>query len=102
MFPGHALDASIGESGHQRHKRSNKSSSGRDPAFHHMRQVNTVMPLEPATRSEPSLAYKYDRKLKKHVQRPVCSGAGTIRELTTLAGNLGGGGSILSPRYPDE
>lgn len=98
--PGHALDASVGEAGHQRHKRSNKSSSGRNPASHHIRRVNTAMGLERAARSEPWIARRFDRKLGKHVSRPVRSGAGTIRVLTTLAGKLRGG--IRSPTDPDE
>ncbi|CAM9433741.1 unnamed protein product, partial [Ascophyllum nodosum] len=42
-------DASIGEQGHQRHKRSNKSGSGRDPAAHHARRVNTLLALRRLT-----------------------------------------------------
>ena len=34
-------NAGVGEAGHRRHKRGNKSGSGREMAKHHMRRVNT-------------------------------------------------------------
>ncbi|CAM9785362.1 unnamed protein product, partial [Ascophyllum nodosum] len=39
-------NSAIGEAGHQRHKRSNKSGSGRFPPEHHMRRTNTLLALE--------------------------------------------------------
>ena len=39
-------NAGVGEAGHRRHKRGNKSGSGREMAKHHMRRVNTELALE--------------------------------------------------------
>ncbi|CAM9129611.1 unnamed protein product [Sphacelaria rigidula] len=39
-------DASVGEHAHQIHKRSNKSSSGRTPAAHHIQRLNTRLALK--------------------------------------------------------
>ena len=39
-------NAGVGEAGHRRHKRGNKSGSGRERAKHHMRRVNTELALE--------------------------------------------------------
>ena len=39
-------NAGVGEAGNRRHKRGNKSGSGREMANHHMRRVNTELTLE--------------------------------------------------------
>ena len=39
-------NAGVGEAGHRRRKRGNKSGSGREMAKHHMRRVNTELALE--------------------------------------------------------
>lgn len=99
-FPGAPLDASEGEAGHQRHKRANKSGSGRDPAAHHMRRVNTSLALGRCRRSQPWLATSFDRVHGREITRLVKPGAGCNRVLETLAGCLRGG--IDSPVDPDE
>ena len=99
--PGAPLDASIGEQGHQRHKRSNKSGSGRDPAAHHARRVNTLLALRRLTNADESWkATHHDYSAKKTVTRDVHAGAGCTRVLKSLDGALRGG--LDSPRDPDE
>ena len=99
--PGAPLDASIGEQGHQRHKRSNESGSGRDPAAHHARRVNTLLALRRLTNADESWkAIRHDYSAKKTVTRDVHAGAGCTRVLNSLDGALRGG--LDSPRDPDE
>ncbi|CAN0305186.1 unnamed protein product [Ascophyllum nodosum] len=55
-------NAGVGEAGHQRHKRGNKSGSGREMAKHHMRRVNTELALEALLDGTSWKARKHSRR----------------------------------------
>ena len=101
LSSGAPLDASIGEHGHQRHKRSNVSGSGRDPAAHHARRVNTLFALRRLMApGESWLATGFDRSKKETRTTEEKAGEGCSRVLRALDGFLRGG--IECPTDADE
>ena len=89
---GAPLDASIGEHGHQRHKRANVSGSGRDPAAHHARRVNTLFSLRRLMTPGVSwMATRYDRSARTRIRSEEKAGPGCSRVLRSLDGYLRGG-----------
>lgn len=101
LCPCAPLDASIGENGHQRHKRSNVSGSGRDPAAHHARRVNTLLALRRLMApGESWLATGFDRSRKETRTAEERAGKGCSRVLSSLDGYLRGG--LECPTEADE
>lgn len=87
-------DASLGETAHQQHKNSNKSSNGQDQAGHYIRRANTVFAMAGLTNVVRYKVTKYDRRLKMKVVVEVAAGTGCSRVLQALrqtpAGGAGG------------
>ena len=78
-----------------------KWGSGRDPAAHHARRVNTLLALRRLTNADEFWkAPCHDYAAKKTVASDVHAGAGCTRVLKALDGTLRGG--LDSPRDPDE
>ena len=98
---GAPLDASIGEAGHQRHKRANKSGSGWDPAAHHARHRKTGLALVRIMRSQSGLVHVYDYATRtRFTNRRESAGVRCVRVLNCPDEGLRGG--IVSPTDPDE
>lgn len=94
-FTGRMPDASVGEHGHQLHKRSNASGSGRDPAAHHIRRVNTRLALDALADGTPWKAIGRDRVHGGDKVILIHPGAGCTRMLSHLRDTLRGG--LASP-----
>lgn len=92
-------DSSVGEHAHQIHKRSNKSGSGRDPAAHHMRRVNTSLALDACADGVEWEARGRDRVHGGTKTFSVRAGPGCVRLLSHLRETLPGG--LTSPVDPD-
>lgn len=74
MSPGCMPDSSIGEAGHQRHKTSNKSSSGRKVPLHHARRVNTRLAMMSLANGCRYGARRYDFQRGEHIWINVTPG----------------------------
>lgn len=88
---GRPQNADVGESGHQIHKKANKSGNGQNPAAHHARRFNTLLALSRVSGPEPYTGFRYCYSRKRKVFETVTSGSGCQRVLTALAANLPGG-----------
>ena len=89
-------NAGVGEAGHQRHKRGNKSGSGREMAKHHMRRVNTELALEALLDGTSWKARKYSRRDCVHKTVRVRPGADCVATLKKLDAVWAGG--LVAPR----
>ena len=89
-------NAGVGEAGHQRHKRGNKSGSGREMAKHHMRRVNTQLALEALLDGTSWKARKYSRRDCVHKTVRVRPGADCVATLKKLDAVWAGG--LVAPR----
>lgn len=87
-------DASLGETAHQQHKGSNKSSNGQNQAAHYIRHANTVFAIAGLSSGVPYNVTKYDKRLQERVVVEVAAGASCSRVLQALqetpAGGAGG------------
>ncbi|CAN0121840.1 unnamed protein product, partial [Ascophyllum nodosum] len=77
-------NSAIGGAGHQRHKRSNNSGSGRFPPGHHMRRTNTLLALEGIVDGISWPARKLSRKRRMHVWQSVHAGPNCVAGLKAL------------------
>ena len=84
-------NAGVGEAGHERHKRGNKSGSGREIAKHHMRRGNTELALEALLDGTPYKCNMYSRRDRVHKTVRVRPGADCVSTLRTLDATWAGG-----------
>ena len=87
----------VGEAGHRRHKRGNKSGSGREMTKHHMRRVNTELTLEALLDGTSRKARKHSRRDCVHNKyRKGSAGADCVASLKQLHAVWAGG--LVAPR----
>lgn len=84
-------NASSGEFAHQKHKRANKSSSGRDVCAHYMRYMNTMCAWQALGDGVPYSVMWYNRSQKVREEISVRPGPGCVRVVNLLKRDLPGG-----------
>lgn len=84
-------NASSGEFAHQKHKKANISSSGRDVCAHYMRRMNTVCAWLALADGVPYSVMKFNRSKGIREEVVVRPGADCVRVLHLLKRDLPGG-----------
>ncbi|CAM9325889.1 unnamed protein product [Ectocarpus sp. 13 AM-2016] len=84
-------NAPSGEFAHQKHKRENKSSSGKDVPAHFIRHMNTMCAWHALANGLPHSVKKYNRSTKVREEVTVRPGEGCIRVVQQLIRELPGG-----------
>lgn len=92
---GHLPNASSGEFAHQKHKKANKSSPGRDVGAHYMRHMNTKRAWHALGNGLPYNVMKYNRSTKVREEITVRPGVDCIRIVQQLLRDLPGGSSKI-------